>query len=328
MYFTEIDRMIREETSAEIWHKEHPGELSRLYSDDRHIKKIAENLYFFKFTSYFAVNNLMVMKESRYTKLYPNFHDYMEITFVYLGKVVYYINGREIVLNEGDILLLQKGLVHSTGYRDKDDIILTIQFKDELFSLDFLNSFSENQRMYQFLIGNFFRIEKSEGYIVIKNNNNRLLDMALESICTLYYKEHNINYEEIMYDYFRVLLHLLFNVVTEQDNSEFVDEIDEIIYKILNYINIHYRTCSLEDVAESIGYNYNYLSNLIKKKTGKSFSKIKLDYQLGTAYKLIKNTDMPIGEICEECGIVNQTYFYKKFYEHYGMSPNKLRNQK
>ncbi|WP_312429609.1 AraC family transcriptional regulator [Lacrimispora sp.] len=328
MYFAEIDSIIRKETPNEKWHKENPGKLSRLYSNDRYIRKMADNLYYFNFTPDFALNNLMVLKESRYTELYPNYHDYMEICFIYSGKAVYQVNNREIILNDGDILLIQKGIIHSTGYRDENDIILNIEFKDELFSLDFLNSFSKNQQIYQFLVGNFFKIKKSDGYIIIRNDNNRLLNMVIESICTLYYKEHKVNYEDIMDDYFRVLFHLLFNAVTEQENSEFMEEMDEIIYKVLNYINVNYRTCSLEDIADSMGYNYNYLSNLIKKKIGKSFSKIKLEYQLNMAYKLINGTEMAIYEICESCGIINQTYFYKKFYENYGVSPNKLRNKK
>lgn len=328
MYFVEIDDIIRKETPSEIWHKENPGKQSRMYSNDRSIKKIADNLYFFNFTPDFAMNNLIVLKESRYTELYPNYHDYMEISFIYSGSTVYQIHNKEITLSDGDIILIQKGLIHSTGYRGENDIILNIEFKDDLFSLDFLNSFSENQKIYQFLIGNFFKIEKSEGYIVIRNDQNRLLNLVLESICTLYYKEHKINYEDVMNDYFRVLFHLLFNAVAEQENSDFVEEMDEVIYKVLNYININYKTCSLEDIAENVGYNYNYLSNLIKKKIGKSFSKIKLEYQLDRACKLICGTELSIGEICEECGIINQTFFYKKFNEHYGMSPSKMRAQK
>ncbi len=78
-------------------------------------------------------------------------------------------------------------------------------------------------------------------------------------------------------------------------------------------------------VAREFGYNPNYLGNLLKTNTGRTFSQIKLAQQMREARFLLTNTDRSITSIAEKVGITNMTYFYRKFGEHFGMSPREYR---
>jgi AraC-like DNA-binding protein len=40
---------------------------------------------------------------------------------------------------------------------------------------------------------------------------------------------------------------------------------------------------------------------------------------------LLGNTDLSIHRIMEQCGLSNETYFYKRFRALYGISPNEYR---
>lgn len=55
---------------------------------------------------------------------------------------------------------------------------------------------------------------------MIKNQNNRLLNLALESVCTLYFSERKFNYTELMTDYFHILFQLLINAMSEYGSHD------------------------------------------------------------------------------------------------------------
>jgi AraC-like DNA-binding protein len=326
MRFAELDTYLRTETEAERWHKENPGVISNFYGGLPFVMEEGKKIYIFDFTDYFLLDDLLVIKETRYTELYPHFHKYMELNYTYSGKCTYSINGETTELREGDILLLQKNVIHSALYKGENDIVINIAFKDELFSIDFLNSLSEKEPMYDFVVNSFFRMRRHDNYIVIRNRGNELLNAAVESIALHYFSARKLNYKTVIDGYFRILFHHLVNATNEQMSDGLKKENDDVIYYVLNYISTHFQNGRLEEIAGELGYNYNYLSNLIKEKTGKTFSGLKLEHQLNTAYKLITETDLPISEICLRCGITNQTYFYRKFSEYFHMLPTKLRS--
>lgn len=327
MHFAELDAYLRKETPTEKWHKENPGLISKFYEGLSFVIKEGEKIYIFDFTDYFLLDDLMVIKETRYTELYPHVHKYMELNYTYSGTCIYNINGETIRLQEGDMLLLQKNVIHSAQYKGEDDIVINIAFKDELFSIDFLNSLSEKEPMYDFVVNSFFKMRKHDNYVVIRGNGNELLNAAVESIALHYFSERKLNHKTRLNGYFRILFHHLVNATNEQMSDRLKKENDDVIYYVLNYISTRFQNGRLEEIAGELGYNYNYLSNLIRVKTGKTFTELKLEHQMNMAYRLISETDLPVSEICLKCGITNQSYFYRKFSEYFDMLPTKLRSK-
>ena len=104
MRFAELDTYLRTETEAERWHKENPGVISNFYGGLPFVMEEGKKIYIFDFTDYFLLDDLLVIKETRYTELYPHFHKYMELNYTYSGKCTYSINGETTELREGDIL--------------------------------------------------------------------------------------------------------------------------------------------------------------------------------------------------------------------------------
>ena len=66
-----------------------------------------------------------------------------------------------------------------------------------------------------------------------------------------------------------------------------------MIFPILRMIHEEFRTISLGEIAGKLNYNENYLSNLIKNKTGKTFKEIQTKERLERAKLLIENTYIP-----------------------------------
>jgi YesN/AraC family two-component response regulator len=111
-------------------------------------------------------------------------------------------------------------------------------------------------------------------------------------------------------------------VAQDQDQRR---SIDRRLSDAIRHIEKHYKDCTLGSVAREFGYDPNYLGNLLKANTGRTFSQIKLAQQMREARFLLTNTDRSITSIAEKVGIANMTYFYRKFGEHFGMSPREYR---
>ena len=77
---------------------------------------------------------------------------------------------------------------------------------------------------------------------------------------------------------------------------------DERIVSILNHIERSYGDCTLESIASDTGYSTSYLSSLIKQKTGKTFSQIKLNQQLTEAAYLLNNTERSVQYVARKVG--------------------------
>lgn len=84
---------------------------------------------------------------------------------------------------------------------------------------------------------------------------------------------------------------------------------------------------SLISVSKEIGISPNYLSMLIKKKTGKSFVDFLTTLRMENAERILRETDMKIREVSEQCGYSDQHYFSYCFKKYAGVSPNILRKQ-
>lgn len=94
---------------------------------------------------------------------------------------------------------------------------------------------------------------------------------------------------------------------------------------MLTEISKKYQTISLTDLAQRYGYTPPYLSNLIKKLTGKSFVNLRTQKRLEQAKYLLSSSNYSIAEICELVGIHNLNSFYSKFKQQYHVMPNAYR---
>ncbi len=93
---------------------------------------------------------------------------------------------------------------------------------------------------------------------------------------------------------------------------------DMINDKINSYIDNNIKTASLEELADMLGYSSVYTGSLVKKLTGKSFSKLIQSKRCSVAADMLLNTDMSVHEIINAVGYENESFFRRIFKEKYG----------
>ena len=88
----------------------------------------------------------------------------------------------------------------------------------------------------------------------------------------------------------------------------------------------HFDTVTLKGIANHFSYHPNYISTLLHKEMGKSYSEILMEQRMERAIILLKGTNLPINEIALMLGYSNSSNFYKAFREYYHTSPREYIN--
>ena len=97
--------------------------------------------------------------------------------------------------------------------------------------------------------------------------------------------------------------------------QEFVED------RIVQYIEANADTVTLASAAAHFGYHPVYLSKLLPKRTGRTFSEILLASRMRRAKLLLNQTELPIEKIADMLGYCNSSNFYKAFRRYFGASP-------
>lgn len=103
---------------------------------------------------------------------------------------------------------------------------------------------------------------------------------------------------------------------------------EEDITQVVQYIRKHYQQpLNLAALAEEFHFNPVYLSRLIKKKSGHTFTELLTSTRMYHAARLLRDTVLKNGEICTRIGMGDERYFSQVFLRTYGVSPQQYRKQ-
>ncbi|MCR4856064.1 MAG: AraC family transcriptional regulator, partial [Erysipelotrichaceae bacterium] len=105
------------------------------------------------------------------------------------------------------------------------------------------------------------------------------------------------------------------------------DDYDEKRLQILNYINNHYNSVTLEEVADHFHYSIPYCSKLIQSEAGINFVSFVRQVRMNHATAMLRNTEMPISEISYMIGYENTESFIRAFKKVFDQSPSAYRKE-
>ena len=256
----------------------------------------------------------------------PHYHDFFELIFVSKGKAFQTVNGTSCCLKTGELCLLSPDSVHEIKTEKPDDILFHILILPSLFKNSFPVMIAGNNFISEFFYNSLFRKQNDRPYIFIPEN-----DIIISHTCNLIkeYSEKQLGYEKAM----ECNLALVFTEVMRNSKKELDTDSScslpgsSRISDILGYIYDHKNTVTLKSAAEEFHYNPSYLSSLIKKYTGRSFSGLLNETRLSDVCFYLKNTDMPIDEIAQICCYYDRSHFNRVFRKRFGMTPSQWRRK-
>ncbi|SFE08272.1 AraC-like ligand binding domain-containing protein [Paenibacillus catalpae] len=286
-----------------------------------------ENLPFRMPDSPFFTNGpIHIRKHNRFAPMPLHYHNFIELNYIYSGSCRQWINGQEVVLREGQVCLLDSEVVHSIEAMGDNDILINIIMKKNTFTSSFLSRFGSRGIVSDFLANAITENTNHNRYIVFESEGHGELQWFMRSLMCEAFGSRAYA-EEMIYNYIMLVFTELMRVYAVRTNNESQHGAAKAdLIQVLDYIEQNFRDCTLTQLSKAFSFNANYLGNMLKKRTGKTFIELVKTQRLIHAAGLLANTDKPIEDIAQAVGYSSLGFFYRIFAEQYGMTPMVYRN--
>ncbi|WP_179281635.1 AraC family transcriptional regulator [Paenibacillus sp. VTT E-133280] len=276
---------------------------------------------------FFSQGDYHISKHHRFADMPEHTHTFIELNYMYSGRCRQTIGGSVVELIQGQICLLDTDVPHSISTLDEDDILINILMRKETLNAAFLTRLGSDGRLSDFLINAQSPAAAHDRYLVFRSDSCHNLHHILASMMCEYFDPHDFS-TDMINGYMILVFTELMRVLNQDSVSSGLPTTKRSdLLEILQYLERHFNDCSLKDLAARFNFNPNYLSNLLKKSTGKTFGELVQEHRMAYAALLLANSDRPIGDIAGECGYESLSFFYKKFSERYEVTPLLYRKQ-
>ena len=266
---------------------------------------------------------ITIRPHTRFVAFPEHSHDYVEMVYMCSGETVHRVNGQEIRLRQGELLMLGQNARQSIAPAGEHDIAVNIIVRPEFFSgtLPFLGE--EETPLRRFIIS-CLTGENEAGYLLFHVAELLPVQNLIENLLyTL--MEETPNKRGIH----QLTMGLLFSqLLNHTEALQFESAEENIILSVLRYVEENYKDGSLTEAAAMLHYELTSLSRLIRQKTGKNYTELLQEKRLSQAAWLLRNTDRRVDEIAVSVGYENISYFHRLFAARFGCSPKKYRDCK
>lgn len=202
------------------------------------------------------------------------------------------------------------------GESEKEIVILGVLIRKEAFFREYLPTIASDSALFRFFLEpqtNRF----SDEFIHLSFTKDHPVRKLLE-LMVMEYAGRQEDTQSIL----KPMLLALFMHIARQYRLEHRDtEPLTLSRQILRYMADHADAVTLKDIAAHFNYHPNYISALLPRETGYTFSELLLEKRMERAAILLKGTTLPIEEIAAMLGYSNSSNFYKAFKGYYGVSP-------
>lgn len=281
------------------------------------------------------INNLLVINgisTVHYFEFDKNFdggiesHDFWEIVYVYSGSVTCKADGKEILLNQGEMLF------HKPN--EKHGLIASGQIKPTVYVITFdcrssAMRFFENYKItldsasLKYLLAIMEEAKKSFN---IPFSDPLTKKMEILGDAVLGGVQMIKCYLEIM------LVNIMRKGQSESQDRAFLSERelgDKLIEEVITYLTDNVcLNVKVDDVCKKISYSKSYVFKKFKQTTGKTLMEYYVDLKVSKAKELLRKGEMSIKQISIILGFDTPNYFSKTFKKKTGLTPLEYRKEK
>lgn len=264
------------------------------------------------------------------TKHYVNWHwhEEFEIGFITEGTVIFGSGNIKHLLEQGDIFFVNSNVLHSMRNNNpsRKAVFKSIAFNGSIIGGN-LNSIFYNKYLLPILNNDTFR----ECVITSDHSIHQKIFSLLSDVWDAIYAEnpdYEITVRNELSNLFCHLIHLQKNMTgqTKENAHSFLQE--NRVQILLDYIHAHFNEkTTLDDLARAASVSKTEVLRCFKAIIGQSPINYLKTYRLQRAAYLVANTNDSIGQICEECGFNDNSYFTESFKEMYHCTPHDYRTK-
>lgn len=266
---------------------------------------------------------ISIRPHTRFVHFPAHRHNYVEMIYMCQGVTRHIVDGDEITLQQGELLILNQNAVQEIFPADKGDIAVNFIILPEFFDQTLEMMGEEENQLREFIIGCLKSHKTPLSYLHFQVADILPIQNLLENLVwTLLNRQPNkrsIN-QITMGLLFLQLMNYTDRVKVGEQHFE-----QEVLIRVYRYIEEHYRDGSLSELAEELHYDIYNLSRMIRRLTGKNYTELLQKKRLSQAVFLLEHTKLSVADIGERVGYENLSYFHRIFKERFGISPKQYR---
>lgn len=265
---------------------------------------------------------IQVRTHTRFVHFPRHTHNYIELIYMCSGSTHHVINGEDVILKQGELLLLSQKATQEIYPAGEEDIAVNFIILPEFFEYGLNMMEPEENLLRDFVVGSLRGDNAQSGYLHFKVSDilpvQNLVENLIWTIRNRQPNKRSIN-QITMGLLFLQLMNCMDRLETDTQGEQ------KLIISVLSYIEENYRDGELSELAAQLHYDFFWLSKEIKKRTGKTYTELVQAKRLSQAAYLLTATGKSVIDIAMEVGYDNISYFHRIFQKKYGMTPRKYR---
>jgi len=262
---------------------------------------------------------------TRFAHFPKHTHNYVEMVYMISGFTRHMVNGNEVILRQGELLLMNQHATQEIYPARENDIAVNIMILPEFFDRILLILGNENSMIRDFIIDclkstsghvDYLHFEVAD-ILPIQNLMENLIFSLLED--SYEYRQINQNTVGLLF------LHLLKQTDSLTIGSDSFE--DKVMMKVFGLIEDNYKDGELSDLCKELNTDLSTISRIIKRQTCQTYTELIQEKRLKYAAYLLTNTELPVTDICSDVGYNNFSYFYKLFKNRFNVTPKEYRKK-
>lgn len=244
-----------------------------------------------------------------------HWHDAIEIIYMVKGELDVTVESSHSHLNEGQCILINSGVIHSTKCSSPNvGIVLQIPFS-------FIQLYLPDVGQLQFVLD-----ESSDSPI-----RRTKLDVLKETLRQMQIandirpKGYILRFNSLL---FELLFQLYHNFSVKVFHARLNHKAKDLnrLNLVLQYTNTHYnQPIALEEIAQVAFLESGYFCRFFKKHMGLTFLEYQNEVRLSHIYQDLLSTNDTLQQILERHGFTNYKLFRRVFAEHFHATPLQVR---
>lgn len=269
--------------------------------------------------------NAEIQHLPRYIDIAKHKHGFFEIVCTIEGTCLHCIEDKKIFMHQGDVTIIPPNVKHHL-LAEPDCTAFTIKIRKTTFD----NVFSVFMRSGSTLSAYFSQTLYSKQYqnslTFHCGQDTFLSDLLLYMFAQQIEKKLYYNYvlDGMLTTFFSYLVQNYEDTIELASGS---NKLNERMTAIENYMWQNYQTATLTGTANHFYISPAYLSTMVKKQTGYTFSHIMQKIRMEHAAQLLTETDMKVEQVCDKVGYQDTTQFIRTFKKYYGTTPHRFRTE-
>ena len=257
-------------------------------------------------------------KEPRPDGVEVHHHDFYEVYFLLNGQVEYWVDGRILRLQPGDLLLISPLELHRPLVDASNPVYERIVLWINKQYLEGLADDAALSRCFAPEVPNLICPDAAQR----TDLGARFHELIRENYSTDFGSDLCARglFLQLM-----VILNRLALYGKEPPQEE--AQLSELVQRTLDHISQHIREeMTLESIASAFYVSKYHLSHTFTREMGVSIHRYIMLKRLLMARQLLL-TGIPAGQACRLCGFADYTSFYRAFKGEYGISPKTFSSQ-